>query len=442
MRAKTRDHQGLRGLPDRGNRKVPALYGAGAFRVAAPTCASATTCSRRTRSSSRPAARFRRQCSRASRKRDISTAIVRWNSDAPPRIAGRSGRRLRRREFGQFFARIGVPDDDGHPVGSAALGRRHRRRHGTHRVLPRRGNRVVETDAAVQRVTVARDGRKSCTSSKTASRNRSPRTRSSTRSAACRTSRSSIWKRRACRYHPVLGVGVDATLRTSQPDIFAVGDVTGRYHARARRDPTGRDRGAQRDSQRRTKSPTTASRRPTRSSPTRRSPSSARPRKNCRSAGTAVPACEHAVRRPRKSDRDRQDQGVREDAGRAARRPHPRCRILGPHASDLIHEVIVAMYFGATVFDFAKIPHLHPTLAEILTYPAEDAQLRADRRGPRRSRWRQRRTIERPSLARRARSDEAAQRAIRGNLRAAGASVRATARRRPAGSDRAARRRR
>lgn len=46
--------------------------------------------------------------------------------------------------------------------------------------------------------------------------------------------------------------------------------------------------------------------------------------------------------------------------------------IVGAHASDLIHEVVVAMYYGGTVQDFIKIPHLHPTMAEILTYPAED----------------------------------------------------------------------
>jgi pyruvate/2-oxoglutarate dehydrogenase complex dihydrolipoamide dehydrogenase (E3) component len=46
--------------------------------------------------------------------------------------------------------------------------------------------------------------------------------------------------------------------------------------------------------------------------------------------------------------------------------------IVGPEASDLIHEVIVAMYYRGNVHDFIKIPHLHPTLAEILTYPAED----------------------------------------------------------------------
>ena len=30
------------------------------------------------------------------------------------------------------------------------------------------------------------------------------------------------------------------------------------------------------------------------------------------------------------------------------------------------------MAFGATVEQYARIPHLHPTLVEILTYPAEE----------------------------------------------------------------------
>jgi pyruvate/2-oxoglutarate dehydrogenase complex dihydrolipoamide dehydrogenase (E3) component len=47
--------------------------------------------------------------------------------------------------------------------------------------------------------------------------------------------------------------------------------------------------------------------------------------------------------------------------------------IVGPEASDLIHEIVVAMYYRGTVYDFVKIPHLHPTLAEIWTYPAEEA---------------------------------------------------------------------
>jgi pyruvate/2-oxoglutarate dehydrogenase complex dihydrolipoamide dehydrogenase (E3) component len=46
--------------------------------------------------------------------------------------------------------------------------------------------------------------------------------------------------------------------------------------------------------------------------------------------------------------------------------------ILGSGASDLIHIPLAAMAFNATVFDYLKIPHLHPTMAEILTYPAEE----------------------------------------------------------------------
>lgn len=46
--------------------------------------------------------------------------------------------------------------------------------------------------------------------------------------------------------------------------------------------------------------------------------------------------------------------------------------VVGPHASDLIHEVVVAVSLGATAEAFAKIPHYHPTLSEIWTYSAEE----------------------------------------------------------------------
>jgi pyruvate/2-oxoglutarate dehydrogenase complex dihydrolipoamide dehydrogenase (E3) component len=46
--------------------------------------------------------------------------------------------------------------------------------------------------------------------------------------------------------------------------------------------------------------------------------------------------------------------------------------VLGPEAADLIHEAVVAMHYRATVDDFAQIPHLHPTLAEIMVDPAEE----------------------------------------------------------------------
>lgn len=46
--------------------------------------------------------------------------------------------------------------------------------------------------------------------------------------------------------------------------------------------------------------------------------------------------------------------------------------VVGPEAVELIHEIVVAMNFGATASEFLEIPHYHPTLSEIWTYPAED----------------------------------------------------------------------
>ncbi len=43
---------------------------------------------------------------------------------------------------------------------------------------------------------------------------------------------------------------------------------------------------------------------------------------------------------------------------------------VGPHASELIHEVVVALRYRATAAEFLRIPHYHPTLSEIWTYPA------------------------------------------------------------------------
>jgi pyruvate/2-oxoglutarate dehydrogenase complex dihydrolipoamide dehydrogenase (E3) component len=57
------------------------------------------------------------------------------------------------------------------------------------------------------------------------------------------------------------------------------------------------------------------------------------------------------------------DAGTREIIGGA---------VVGPHASDLIHEVVVAMRFHATAGQLATTPHYHPTLSEIWTYPAEE----------------------------------------------------------------------
>lgn len=45
--------------------------------------------------------------------------------------------------------------------------------------------------------------------------------------------------------------------------------------------------------------------------------------------------------------------------------------VIGPEAAELIHEVVVAMRFGATAGELATTPHYHPTLSEIWQYPAE-----------------------------------------------------------------------
>jgi pyruvate/2-oxoglutarate dehydrogenase complex dihydrolipoamide dehydrogenase (E3) component len=46
--------------------------------------------------------------------------------------------------------------------------------------------------------------------------------------------------------------------------------------------------------------------------------------------------------------------------------------VVGPEASELIHEIAVAMHFHSTAAELASVPHYHPTLSEIWTYPAEE----------------------------------------------------------------------
>lgn len=45
---------------------------------------------------------------------------------------------------------------------------------------------------------------------------------------------------------------------------------------------------------------------------------------------------------------------------------------VGPSGGELIHEIVVAMAKRMTVGELAALPHYHPTLAEIWTYPAEE----------------------------------------------------------------------
>jgi pyruvate/2-oxoglutarate dehydrogenase complex dihydrolipoamide dehydrogenase (E3) component len=45
---------------------------------------------------------------------------------------------------------------------------------------------------------------------------------------------------------------------------------------------------------------------------------------------------------------------------------------VGPSGGELIHEIVAAMAKRMTVHELAALPHYHPTLAEIWTYPAEE----------------------------------------------------------------------
>ena len=45
---------------------------------------------------------------------------------------------------------------------------------------------------------------------------------------------------------------------------------------------------------------------------------------------------------------------------------------VGPLGGELIHEIVAAMHSRMTVHALATMPHYHPTLAEIWTYPAEE----------------------------------------------------------------------
>ena len=45
---------------------------------------------------------------------------------------------------------------------------------------------------------------------------------------------------------------------------------------------------------------------------------------------------------------------------------------VGPVGGELIHEIVAAMAKRITVHELAAMPHYHPTLAEIWTYPAEE----------------------------------------------------------------------
>jgi pyruvate/2-oxoglutarate dehydrogenase complex dihydrolipoamide dehydrogenase (E3) component len=172
-------------------------------------------------------------------------------------------------------------------------------------------------------------------------------------------------------YHAIMGITVDDTMRTTQPHIFAVGDVTGRFllvHVAIQQGEVA----------------------------ARNAVRGARERIDYRLSKAHTVFTDPQVAIVGDTEKELQRDGVAyvsamtpfDDHGKAIAVGKTKgfvkmmaspidgrilgCAILGPDASDLIHEMIVAMHYGATVFEFMRIPHLHPTMAEILTYPAEE----------------------------------------------------------------------
>jgi pyruvate/2-oxoglutarate dehydrogenase complex dihydrolipoamide dehydrogenase (E3) component len=172
-------------------------------------------------------------------------------------------------------------------------------------------------------------------------------------------------------YHEISGITVDDTLRTSNPDIFAVGDVTGAYALVHVAIQQGEIAG-------------------------RNAATGARERIDYRLTKTHTIFTDPQIAVVGETERSLTAAGVPflratypfNDHGKAVALNKTKgfvkmlasptdgtilgASIIGPDASDLIEPLIVAMAFNATVSDYARIPHLHPTLVEIWTYPAEE----------------------------------------------------------------------
>jgi pyruvate/2-oxoglutarate dehydrogenase complex dihydrolipoamide dehydrogenase (E3) component len=173
------------------------------------------------------------------------------------------------------------------------------------------------------------------------------------------------------RYHPITGIEIDATVRTSNPDIFAVGDVAGTYplvhiaiyqgEIAARNAVTNGSEKADYSLQ---KTHTIFT------DPQIAVAGETEKELKKREAHYVVGSylfSDHGKAISIGKTKGFVKMMAGPDDGRILG-----AAVVGHDGSDLIHEMIVAMRYGATVYEFVKIPHLHPTLAEIWTYPAED----------------------------------------------------------------------
>lgn len=172
-------------------------------------------------------------------------------------------------------------------------------------------------------------------------------------------------------YHPITGIQIDATVRTSNPGIFAVGDVAGTYplvhvaiyqgEIAARNAVTNGNEKADYSLQ---KTHTIFT-----------DPQIAvagATEKELRRSETHYVTSSFLFSDHGKAISIGKTKGFVKIMASPSDGSILGAAVVGPDGSDLVHEMIVAMRYRATVYEFVKIPHLHPTLAEIWTYPAED----------------------------------------------------------------------
>ncbi|HUA08750.1 MAG TPA: dihydrolipoyl dehydrogenase [Candidatus Acidoferrales bacterium] len=177
------------------------------------------------------------------------------------------------------------------------------------------------------------------------------------------------------------GIGVDLTLRTNRRNIFAIGDVTGEYelvHVAIYQGEIA----------------------------ARNAVSGTNEEADYRIVSAHTIFCEPQIGHVGMTEKELKRAGIEYCKGRYDFAEHGKAMclnttrgfvkmmarpltgeilgatVIGPQGSELIHEVIVAMNYHATVEQFMRIPHLHPTLAEIWTYPAEECAVQCGLRQP------------------------------------------------------------
>lgn len=176
-------------------------------------------------------------------------------------------------------------------------------------------------------------------------------------------------------FHPVSGIEVDATLRTSNPNIYAIGDVTGEYplvHVAIYQGEIAA-RNAVTDGHEHADYSIVAAH-TIFSDPQVGIVGASEKELKHRDTPYVVGCYDFAEHG--KAQCLARTQGFVKMMADPQSGKILGAAVLGPEGSELIHEVIVAMSFGATVQEFMKIPHLHPTLSEIWTYPAEECAQR------------------------------------------------------------------